>query len=105
MADRGFNIADDLAVCGSQLLMPAFTRGKQQLSQREVEKTRQLAMVRIHVERVIGQMRKQYKILSNTLPISLVKCPSDADKTNCTIDMILIVAAALTNLSNSVVPQ
>ena len=105
MADRGFNVADDLAVCGSKLLMPAFTRGKPQLSQKEVEKTRQLARVRIHVERVIGQMRKKYKILSNTLPISLVKCPSDADRTNCTIDRILIVTAALTNLSNSVVPQ
>ena len=105
MADRGFTIAEDLAVCGSRLLIPAFTRGKQQLSQREVEKTRQLARVRIHVERVIGQMRKKYKILSNTLPISLLKCPSDADRINCTIDRILIVTAALANMSNSVVPQ
>ena len=31
--------------------MPA-TRGKPQLSQQEVEKTRQLARVRIHVERI-----------------------------------------------------
>ena len=104
MADRGFNIADDLAVCGARLLMPAFTRGKNQLSQVEVERSRRLARVRIHVERVIGQLRKKYTILRNTLPVSLIKCPSDSDKTNCTIDRILTVTAALTNLSPSVVP-
>ena len=104
MADRSFNIADDLAVCGARLLMPAFTRGKNQLSQVEVERSRRLARVRIHVERVIGQLRKKYTILRNTLPVSLIKCPSDSDKTNCTIDRILTVTAALTNLPPSVVP-
>ena len=43
MADRGFNVADDLAVCGACLLIPAFTRGKTQLTQRELEQTRRLA--------------------------------------------------------------
>ena len=104
MADRGFNIADDLAVCGAHLVIPSFTRGKSQLSQMEVEQSRRLARVRIHVERIIGQMRKKYTILHNTLPISLIKCPSDSSKTNCTIDRILIVTAALTNLSPSVIP-
>ena len=105
MADRGFNISDDLAQCSARLLIPAFTRGKSQLSKEEVERTRQLARVRIHVERVIGQMRKKYKILQNTLPINLIKCPSDNKKNNCTIDRILIVTAALTNLCLSVIPS
>ena len=105
MADRGFNVADDLALCGARLLIPAYTRGKQQLSTQEVEETRQLARVRIHIERVIGQMRKKYKILHNTLPISLIKCPSDSCKNNCTIDRILIVTSALTNLSPPVIPS
>ena len=61
MADRGFKIEDDIALCGAHLVLPAFTRGKSQLSKEDVEKTRQLARVRIHVERVIGQMRKKYK--------------------------------------------
>lgn len=100
LADRGFNIYDELACAGAYLKIPSFTKGKAQLSQREVEVSRQLARVRIHVKRVIGQLRKKYKILSQTLPISLISCPS---KNNCTLDRILITTAALTNLSPSIV--
>ena len=103
LADRGFNIHDDLAVIGATLQIPAFTRGKTQLPKKELETTRKLARVRIHVERVIGQLRKKYKILQNTLPIHLIKCPSDDNKTMCTIDKILIVTSALTNLSPTIV--
>ena len=55
-ANRGCSIEDDLAVCGTHLWIPAFTRGKSQLSQ---QATRHLARVRIHVERIIGQLWKQ----------------------------------------------
>jgi len=34
--------------------MPAFTRGKMQLSLQEVEVSQRIVRVRIHVERVIG---------------------------------------------------
>ena len=100
LADRGFNIHDDLGILGAKLEIPAFTRGKKQLSKEEVEKTRHLARVRIHVERIIGQLRKKYTILRGTLPISLVKRPSDT--TVATIDKILVVTAALTNLCDPV---
>ena len=100
LADRGFNIGDDLAVRCATLEIPAFTRGKNQLAIAEVEKTRQIAQVRIHVERVIGLLRKKYKILQSTIPISLLKRPSDKDIT--TIDKIVTVAASLINLSNPV---
>ena len=69
MADCGFNISEDLALCGGRLWTPAFTREKSQLSESEVEMTRRLARVRIHVERVICQMRKKFKILRNTLHV------------------------------------
>lgn len=101
LADRGFNIQDDLALIGARLEIPSFTRGKTQLSRAEVEKSRRLARVRIHVERVIGQLRKKYKILQQKLPMTLIKRPSDRDA--ATIDKILLVTAALTNLSQSVV--
>lgn len=86
-------------------LIPAFTKGKEQLSAREVETTRRLARVRIHVERVIGHLRKKYKTLQETLPINMIKLSSDNENKNCFIDRILIVTAALTNLLPSVVKK
>ena len=62
--------------------------------------SRSLARVRIYVERVIGQLRKKYKILRETLPISLIKKPSD--DSIAAID-IIFVTVALTNLSQTVV--
>ena len=60
MADRGFNVSDDLALCGAKLVMSTYTKGKLQLSKYDVEKTRQIARVRIHIECVIGQLRKKF---------------------------------------------
>ena len=60
LADRGFKIAADVAVHGAKLEIPAFTRGKKQLTQREVELSKQLSMVRIHVERIIGLLKNKY---------------------------------------------
>lgn len=50
LADRGFTIEEDPGICGPKLEISAFTRGKQQLTQREVETSQQLSSVRIHVE-------------------------------------------------------
>ena len=60
LADRGFDIADSVSAFQARLHIPAFTRGKDQLSAAEVEETRSLANVRIHVERVIGAVRQKY---------------------------------------------
>ncbi|XP_066303870.1 uncharacterized protein [Branchiostoma lanceolatum] len=101
LADRGFNIADSVAFEGAKLYIPAFTKGKKQLSALEVETTRKIANVRIHVERVIGLVRRKYTILQSTLPIPLVKSkPNDA---LAPIDKITRVCCALTNLSDSIV--
>ena len=72
-----------------------------QLSREEVEMSRRLTRVRIHVERVIGQLRRKYKIWQETLQISLIKKPSD--DSIATTDKIIFVTAALTNLSKTVV--
>ena len=98
LADRGFDISEDLALRGVTLAIPAFTKGKPQLSKREVEISRVLSNVRIHVERAIGRI-KCYKILHNTFPISLIKTTFEEDFT--TIDKILVVCAALCNLQPS----
>ena len=95
LADRGFDIADDLALHGASLVIPPFTKGKKQLSQREVETSRALSSVRIHVERAIGRL-KHFKILHSTLPIALLKRQGETEY--ATIDKILVICAALSNL-------
>ena len=56
----------------AKLHLPAFTRGKNQLSALEVEESRSIANVRIHVERVIGNVRQKYSILKGTIPLNFL---------------------------------
>lgn len=102
LADRGFTISDDLAVFGAKLEIPAFTGGKKQLSVAEVEQSKRLSMVRIHVEHVIGLLKLKYTILQGKLPITLLKKKNDSDY--AFIDKIITVCCALTNLSPCIVP-
>ena len=55
-ADRGF-LVEELANVDAVLRMPAFTKGKKQLTAKDVGISRQIAHVRIHVERVIGRLK------------------------------------------------
>ena len=103
LADRGFDIADDLRIYGARLELPSFTRGKKQLSLEEVVYSKRLSKVRIHVERVIGLLKNKYTILQSILPTCLVKHKHDKDYSN--VDKILTICAALVNLSPSVVPN
>lgn len=43
LADRGFDIADSVGLYQAHFHIPAFTRGKKQLSAEEVEQTRKIA--------------------------------------------------------------
>ena len=92
MADRGFTIHDLLEERKVRLVLPAFTRKKSQLTTEQVTRTRRIANVRIHVERAIRRL-KVFKILSNTVPISLVP----------KVDKILRICAALVNLRGELI--
>ena len=70
MADRGFDISDTLGSVCAGVRIPAFTKGKNQLSPLDVESTRKLASNRIHVERVIGIVRQ-------SIQFSAVQCRLD----------------------------
>lgn len=63
LADRGFNVAESVGLMCAEVKIPAFTRGKKQLSARDVESTRKIAHCRVHVERLIGLVRNKYTIL------------------------------------------
>jgi len=102
LADRGFNISDDVAMMQAKLHLPAFTRGKKQLNAMEVENTRSIANVRIHVERVIGVVGQKYRIFTGTLPLEYVV--RKRNKQAPYIDKIVRVCCALCNICDSVVP-
>lgn len=106
LADRGFTMVEEFAAGScSELLIPAFTTGKKQLSAKEVETSRKIASVRIHIERVIGLIRNRYTILKGKLPLRIVKSIKDEASSsilaNC--DRIVVVCAALVNLGESII--
>lgn len=102
LADRGFNVKDTVGLYCAQLKIPAFTKGKQQLHPLELEATRGLAAVRIHVERVIGLVRNKYTILQTTIPLSLCQAAAQGQPTS--LDKMVTVCCALCNICPSVVP-
>ena len=92
LADRGFLVEEELATRGAVLRIPAFTRGKKQMTAKDIDISRQIAHARFHVERVIGRLKK-FKILNTTIPIAQV------DLT----DNIMVTIAGIINLNASVV--
>ena len=101
LADRGFDIQDSVGIYCARVAIPAFTRGKKQLTGIDVEQTRRIANIRIHVERVIGLIRQKYTFLSGTLPIDFITHKSNGVPM---IDSIVVVCCALVNLCDSVIP-
>ena len=53
MADRGFDIEDDLVLRGINLTIPPFLRNKKQFSEKNLVVTHHIASLRILVERAI----------------------------------------------------
>lgn len=94
LADRGFLVQREINEVGATLKMPSFTKGKKQLSAKEVDESRQLARVRIHVERVIGRIKK-FRILQGVIPITQADLLNSAMVTIC----------AIVNLNNSIVAR
>lgn len=94
LADRGFTIAQELATRGAYLKIPKFARGKAQMSASDVAISRRISNVRIHVERVIGRLRK-FRILQSIIPISQIDL----------IDSVMSVICVLVNINKSVVAQ
>lgn len=101
LADRGFLIHDSVAVMEAHLKIPAFTKGKSQLHPLELEDTRKIATVRIHVERVIGLLKQNFQVLQHTIPISMVSRSSDSLSV---LDKVIVICSALINLCPSPIP-
>ena len=102
LADCGFTCDEYSRMAIAEVKTPPFTKGKQILERVEVDWSRELSILRIHVERVIGVLKQKYTLLQSIMPISLI---SDGNDTNTTIDKIVRVCCVLVNLCPSVVPQ
>lgn len=102
LADRGFTVHEEVWFRQAELNIPAFTKGKNQLDPVDVEKTRRIANVRIHVERVIGVLRQKYTILQSTLPTDFLTC--NQENQIPLIDRMVRVCSALVNLCPPIVP-
>lgn len=84
MADRGFLINDLLLQRGAYLNMPPFTRacnhGKgRYLTSNEIKQSKNIASLRIHVERAIQRL-KSYQFLSGTMYINSISVANQALK-------------------------
>ena len=103
LADRGFTCSDYAGVVMAEIKMPPFTKGKKQLSKMEVDWSRELSSVRIHVERVSGLVKQKYMILNGVLPILFISNVSKEDSETC-VDKLLRVCCAVVNLSPPIIP-
>lgn len=101
LADKGFRMDEEFALRGATLEVPAFVIKKRQLHPLQIEKTRKLANVRIHVERIIGTVKQKYMILENTIPISMLVKRGQFNVSY--IDQIIVVCCALFNLCPSII--
>ena len=92
MADRGFDIEEDLMLRGDSLNIPPFLHGKSQLSEKELIVTRRIASLRIHVERAMERI-KNFHIFDKSIPVSLTDIA----------DRIFFVCCILTNFRSPLV--
>jgi len=87
MADKGFDIQDDLAKYGVTLNIPAFFKGSNQFSSvQQAQHNKKIASLRVHVERGIERI-KNWHIFDRCIPIRLAPVASE----------IFFVVGGLTN--------
>lgn len=103
LADKGFNMQDVFKMRCVNLEIPAFVCKKQQLHPLDVEATRKIANVRIHVERCIGLLRRKYLILHRVIPVTMLSKPVCASDNVPIMDKIMTVCSALCNLCPTII--
>lgn len=95
MADRGFkNLYDDFAIRKILLIKPSSVATGKQLSKNNATESKQIAGLRIMIERVIGDIR-QFDILK---PHAVVDT-----KLRIHMDDILVCVSAIANINNTMI--
>lgn len=70
LADRGFDIEEELRERNIKWNIPAFLKGREHFEDKELDDSRKVANVRIHIERAVRKV-KEFQILSGTVPLTL----------------------------------
>ena len=92
MADKGFDIGDMLRDKGIGLNLPPFLHCSGQFSAQQVQETKQIAKLRIHVERAIRRI-KEFHIFDSHIPLNLMG----------TINQIYTVVCLLVNFQGPLI--
>ena len=97
MADRGFTVYELVRMQMAEMYMPSFkTRGQNQLKPADVEFSRKISNLRVHVERVIGSIRNRFKIWASRLPIHFFHGHDDDVPI---VDKMMLFCCALSNVN------
>ena len=95
MTDRGFTICEYTDVLDVELIIPAFLKGRDRLSEAEIVRSQQIAAnERIHVERMIQRLNC-YHVFDRKLPLTMVG----------SINQIITVCSLLCNFQEPIVKQ
>lgn len=90
LADRGFTVQHLLNPLHAHLKIPAFLKGRGNLSAAEELETRKIAKARIHVER-FNERLKQFRLIGRKIPLSLAPLATQ----------MVVVACGLVNFQST----
>ena len=60
LADTGFTCNERAKMVSAKVKIPSFTEGEKQLEKQYIYCSRELSVVRIHVERIIRLLKRKY---------------------------------------------
>ena len=95
LADGGFDIQESVGLMCAEVEIPAFNRGKTQLTSIDVQRTRKLAHLRIHIECGIGAVCQKCTILQGSVPINYLMLKHS--ETSVLMDKIVFICCVLCN--------
>ena len=92
MADKGFDIGNMPQVYNVELNIPPFLENQGQFSTQDVQKTKTIASLRIHVERAIRRV-KEYHFFDSDVPLSTLG----------SVNQLYSIACLLTNFQGPLI--
>ena len=92
MADKGFDIGNMLQEYNVELNIPPFLENQGQFSTQDVQKTKTIASLRIHVERAIRRV-KEYHFFDSDVPLSTLG----------SVNQLFSIACLLTNFQGPLI--